>query len=127
MTLFTLRSAEHCRFDAVCLGEVMLRLDPGNGRVRTTRQFQVWEGGGEFSDRGNTAASQLRKGDIDWDHIFGTLTAGSGPVAGRGADQKTRPRGQAAVKRKPGTASAGQTGTVAPQGGTIDRVLTKAP
>jgi putative transposase len=53
-------------------------------------------------------------------------TTGSGPVAGRGADQKTRIRGQVAVKRQPGTASAGQTGTVPPQGGTADRVLTRA-
>jgi putative transposase len=53
-------------------------------------------------------------------------TAGSSPVAGRGADQKTRVRGQVAAKRQPGTASAGQTGTVPPQGGTIDRVLAKA-
>ena len=53
-------------------------------------------------------------------------TAGSGPVAGRGADQKTRVRGQVALKRQPGTASAAQTGTVPPQGGTTDRVLTKA-
>lgn len=53
-------------------------------------------------------------------------TAGSGPVAGRGADQKTRVRGQVAVKRQPGTASAGQTGTVPPEGGTTNRVLAKA-
>ena len=53
-------------------------------------------------------------------------TAGSGPVAGRGADQKTRIRGQVAVKRLPGTAPAGQTGTVPPQGGTTNRVLAKA-
>lgn len=53
-------------------------------------------------------------------------TAGSGPVAGRGADQKTRVRGQVAVKRQPGPAFAGQTGTVAPQGTTTKRVLTKA-
>jgi putative transposase len=53
-------------------------------------------------------------------------TAGSGSVAGRGADQKTRVRGQVAVKRQPGTAPAGQTGTVPPQGGTTDRVLPKA-
>lgn len=144
-----LRSREECRYDAVSLGEVMLRLDPGEGRVRTARQFQVWEGGGEYnvarglrrcfglrtavvtafadnevgrlledfiltggvdtslirwvpfdgigravrnglnftergfgirgalgvSDRGHTAASQLRAGDIDWEHIFGTLGA----------------------------------------------------
>ena len=149
MSLLNLRDAADCRYDAVSLGEVMLRLDPGDGRVRTTRQFQAWEGGGEYnvarglrrcfglrtavvtafadnevgrliedfilqggvdtslirwvpydgigrtvrnglnftergfgvrgavgvSDRGNTAASQLRAGDIDWDHIFGTLGA----------------------------------------------------
>lgn len=38
-----------CQYDAVALGEVMLRLDPGQGRVRTARQFQVWEGGGEYN------------------------------------------------------------------------------
>ncbi|GAA3455221.1 IS607 family element RNA-guided endonuclease TnpB [Dactylosporangium matsuzakiense] len=53
-------------------------------------------------------------------------TAGSGPVAGRGADQKTRVRGQVAVKRQPGTTSVDQTGTVPLQGRTIDRVLTQA-
>jgi IS605 OrfB family transposase len=53
-------------------------------------------------------------------------TAGSGPVAARGADHKTRVRGQVAVKREPGPASAIQTGTVPPRGGTADRVLTKA-
>ncbi|GAA1371552.1 hypothetical protein GCM10009661_32310 [Catellatospora chokoriensis] len=53
-------------------------------------------------------------------------TAGSGPVAGRGAIQKTRPRGQEAQERQPGTATAGQTGTVPPQGRTTDPVLTRA-
>ena len=38
-----------CRWDQVSLGEVMLRLDPGEGRVHTTRTFQVWEGGGEYN------------------------------------------------------------------------------
>jgi 2-dehydro-3-deoxygluconokinase len=149
MSLLNIRDAAQCRYDAVSLGEVMLRLDPGDGRVRTTRQFRAWEGGGEYnvtrglrrcfglrtavvtafadnevgrlvedfilqggvdtslirwvpydgigrtvrnglnftergfgvrgavgvSDRGHTAASQLRAGDIDWDHIFGTLGA----------------------------------------------------
>jgi IS605 OrfB family transposase len=51
--------------------------------------------------------------------------AGSGPAAGRGADRKTCVCGQVAVKRQPGTAFAGQTGTVPPQGGTTDRVLTR--
>jgi 2-dehydro-3-deoxygluconokinase len=37
------------RWDCLSLGEVMLRLDPGEGRVSTTRQFTVWEGGGEYN------------------------------------------------------------------------------
>ena len=139
------KSKENCRWDIVSLGEVMLRLDPGEGRVHTTRSFQVWEGGGEYnvarglkrcfgleatlvtafadnavgrlvqdliyqggvdqshvkwvkfdgvgrnvrnglnftergfgvraaagcSDRGHTAVSQLKAGEIDWDQIFG--------------------------------------------------------
>ena len=143
----TLRPAEDCLYDVVSLGEVMLRLDPGAGRIRTARSFDVWEGGGEYnvarglsrafglragvvtalvdnevgrlvenlilaggvdarhivwresdgigrtvrnglnftergfgvrgavgvSDRGNTAASQLRPEDVDWDHLFGKL------------------------------------------------------
>jgi 2-dehydro-3-deoxygluconokinase len=134
-----------CRFDALSLGEVMLRLDPGEGRIHTTRCFQVWEGGGEYnvarglkrcfgldtavvtalvdnpvgrlvqdliyqggvdqshvkwvaddgvgrasrnglnftergygvraalgcSDRGHTAVSQLKPGDVDWEAVFG--------------------------------------------------------
>ena len=60
----------------------------------------------------------LAAGEVD--------TAGSGPVVGRGADRKTRLGGPVAGKRQPGTAPAGQTGTVPPQGGTTDRVLTKA-
>ena len=142
MSTLNLKGREACRWDAVALGEVMLRLDPGPGRVRTARSFQVWEGGGEYnvvralrkcfglstavvtalvdnevedlmltggvdvshvkwvpfdglgrasrvglnftekgygirsalgtSDRGHTAASQLRPGDIDWDQIFGS-------------------------------------------------------
>src|SRR6266576_1746461 len=123
-----IRSKGECRWDLISLGEVMLRLDPGDGRVATTRTFQVWEGGGEYnvarglkrcfgldaavvtaladnpvgrlvqdliyqggvdqshvrwmkydgvgraalgcSDRGHTAVSQLKPGDIDWEAIF---------------------------------------------------------
>ena len=141
------KKIEECTFDMLSLGEVMLRLDPGEGRIKTTRSFRAWEGGGEYnvarglrrcfglktavvtaladneigrlvedfmlqggvdtslvkwvkydgigrsvrnglnftergygirgavgvSDRGNTAASQLKVGDIDWEYIFGTL------------------------------------------------------
>ncbi|WDZ83624.1 sugar kinase [Micromonospora cathayae] len=147
MSALTPRPAADCRYDLVSLGEVMLRLDPGEGRVRTARQFRVWEGGGEYnvarglrrcfglrtaivtafadnevgrlledlvlqggvdpslitwmrydgigrsvrnglnftergfgvrgavgtSDRGHSAASQLRPDDVDWDHLFGAL------------------------------------------------------
>jgi 2-dehydro-3-deoxygluconokinase len=135
------------RWDQLSLGEVMLRFDPGDQRIWTTRQFAVCEGGGEYnvarglkrcfgsdtavvtaladnpvgrlvedlmnqggvdhsltkwvpydgvgrsvrnglnftergfgvraalgcSDRGHTAVSQLKEGDINWNHIFGEL------------------------------------------------------
>ena len=49
MSIFNLRPPESVKFDEVSLGEVMLRLDPGEGRVRTARQFRAWEGGGEYN------------------------------------------------------------------------------
>jgi 2-dehydro-3-deoxygluconokinase len=140
-----IKEKKDCRWDCVSLGEIMLRLDPGDKRIHTTREFCVWEGGGEYnvarglkrcfsletavvtaladnpvgrliqdliyqggvdqshvrwieydgvgretrnglnfterghgvraalgcSDRGHTAVSQLRPGDIDWEKIFG--------------------------------------------------------
>lgn len=144
MSTFSPKLRASCRWDLVSLGEVMIRLDPGEGRVRTAREFRVWEGGGEYnvarglkrcfametavvtaivdndvgrllsdliyqggvdqshvkwvpfdgvgrtarnglnftergfgvrgaagcSDRGHTAVSQLKPGDIDWRRIF---------------------------------------------------------
>ncbi|MDP0500471.1 MAG: sugar kinase [Verrucomicrobiota bacterium JB022] len=144
-----IKASSECFYDCVSLGEIMLRLDPGEGRVRTARQFTAWEGGGEYNvsrglrrcfglrtavvtafadnevgrliedfvlqggvdtrfiqwkpydgigrdvrnglnftergfgirgavgvpDRANTAASQMKPGDIDWDYIFGKLGA----------------------------------------------------
>src|SRR4051794_23794195 len=141
-----IKTKGECRWDLVSLGEVMLRLDPGEGRVATARSFQVWEGGGEYnvarglrrcfnqrtaivtalvdnpvgrlvedlmlqggcdlsylrwvaddgvgrrtrnglnftergfgvraalgcSDRGHTAISQLKPGDVDWNALFGS-------------------------------------------------------
>jgi 2-dehydro-3-deoxygluconokinase len=46
---FVAKPKSSCRWDIVSLGEVMLRLDPGEGRVATTRNFRVWEGGGEYN------------------------------------------------------------------------------
>ncbi|HYA61710.1 MAG TPA: sugar kinase [Candidatus Sulfotelmatobacter sp.] len=148
MTL-KLRAKEKCRWDMISLGEVMLRFDPGEKRIWTTRSFDVYEGGGEYnvarglkrcfgldtaivtafadnpvgrllqdliyqggvdqslvrwvpydgvgrtvrnglnftergfgfraalgcSDRGHTAISQLKSGEINWEHIFGSLGA----------------------------------------------------
>jgi 2-dehydro-3-deoxygluconokinase len=48
MTLM-FRPAAECAYDVVSLGEVMLRLDPGEDRIRTARRFRVWEGGGEYN------------------------------------------------------------------------------
>ena len=147
MASLPIKAAGTCQYDELSLGEIMLRLDPGEGRIRTTREFRVWEGGGEYnvarglrrcfglktavatafadndvgrlledfilqggvstefikwmpfdgvgrtvrnglnftergfgvrgavgvSDRGLSAASQLKPGDFDWDHIFGKL------------------------------------------------------
>ena len=61
--LLTLRDADACRWDCVALGEVMLRFDPGPGRIRAARRFDVYEGGGEYN-----AVRALRKG-------FGQRTA----------------------------------------------------
>lgn len=44
-----LRPEKECKYDALSLGEVMLRLDPGEGRIRAAREFKVWEGGGEYN------------------------------------------------------------------------------
>jgi len=44
-----IKPAAACRFDEVSLGEVMLRLDPGDGRIHTTRELRCWEGGGEYN------------------------------------------------------------------------------
>jgi len=59
----TIKPAAACRFDELSLGEIMLRLDPGEGRIRTAREFKAWEGGGEYN-----VARGLRK-------CFGLRTA----------------------------------------------------
>ncbi len=149
MSILNLKAKGSYKYDCISLGEVMLRLDPGDGRIRNTREFKAWEGGGEYnvsrglrkcfgmncgvvtafaendigrliedlifqggvdtslikwfpfdgigrtvrnglnftekgfgiraalgvSDRANTAASQLKAGDVDWEYIFGELGA----------------------------------------------------
>ncbi|MDR1305046.1 MAG: sugar kinase [Verrucomicrobiales bacterium] len=59
----SIKSADSCVFSAISLGEIMLRLDPGDTRIRTARAFRAWEGGGEYN-----VARGLRK-------CFGLKTA----------------------------------------------------
>src|ERR1044072_3745682 len=47
--VLNIKAKADCLWDLVSLGEVMLRLDPGEGRIHTARAFQVWEGGGEYN------------------------------------------------------------------------------
>lgn len=90
--LLAIRPARDCRWDCVALGEVMLRFDPGEGRVRNSRSFQVWEGGGEYNvarglastfglrtsavtalprnDLGELCAGLIRQGGVDGSHIL---------------------------------------------------------
>ncbi len=49
MAKLEVKPKEHCMWDCVALGEIMIRLDPGEGRIRTARSFNVWEGGGEYN------------------------------------------------------------------------------
>lgn len=60
-----IRPAQECAYDIVSLGEVMLRLDPGAGRIRTAREFAAWEGGGEYNvARGLSRAFGMRAGVV---------------------------------------------------------------
>jgi 2-dehydro-3-deoxygluconokinase len=49
MTALKIKSRDECRWDCLALGEVMLRLDPGDGRISTARSFHAYEGGGEYN------------------------------------------------------------------------------
>jgi 2-dehydro-3-deoxygluconokinase len=49
MAIIDLRQRSQCKYDILSLGEIMIRLDPGEERIHTTRHFRVWEGGGEYN------------------------------------------------------------------------------
>src|ERR1700739_3096655 len=49
METLALKPPQSCTWDCISLGEVMLRFDPGEGRIHTARSFSVWEGGGEYN------------------------------------------------------------------------------
>jgi 2-dehydro-3-deoxygluconokinase len=69
------RAADSCKWDCLALGEVMLRFDPGFGRVRNARSFTVWEGGGEYNvaralrkafGKRSTVVTALPVNDVGW-------------------------------------------------------------
>jgi 2-dehydro-3-deoxygluconokinase len=73
--ILDIRPASDCRWDCASFGEVMLRFDPGHGRVRNARTFQVWEGGGEYNvaramrktwGKRSTAVTALPANDLGW-------------------------------------------------------------
>ncbi len=70
-----IKPAGPARWDVAALGEVMLRFDPGEGRIRNARHFQVWEGGGEYNlaraarkcfDLSATVVTSLPRNDVGW-------------------------------------------------------------
>jgi 2-dehydro-3-deoxygluconokinase len=84
------RSKEKCRWDLISLGEVMLRLDPGEKRIWTTRQFEVFEGGGEY----NVARGLKRCFGLDTAVVTVFADNPIGPDAGAlGALRRRRPDG----------------------------------
>src|SRR5947199_8397429 len=60
-----IKSKDQCRWDELSLGEVMLRFDPGDHRIATTRKFEVFEGGGEY----NVARGLNRCFGLDTAHV----------------------------------------------------------
>jgi len=62
--MLNIKPKENCKWDIVSLGEVMLRLDPGDRRIHTTRSFDVWEGGGEYNVARNLAKCFRRRAGI---------------------------------------------------------------
>ena len=101
-----LRPKEECMYDAVSLGEVMLRLDPGEGRILTARSFRAWEGGGEYNvirglrkcfgmktavltaladnEVGKLLEDLMMQGGVDTSHIFWKKTDGIGRICRNG-------------------------------------------
>ena len=49
MSVLNIKPKDQCKYDILSLGEIMLRLDPGDSRIHTTREFKIWEGGGEYN------------------------------------------------------------------------------
>ncbi len=107
MAEIQLRPAEDCRYDGVALGEVMMRIDPGDVPTRRARAARIWHGGGEtnvaeglsacFGLRtavvtalvddgiGRNIENQMREAGVDTTHIIWFSTDGKGRFS---TDQK---------------------------------------
>ena len=130
---------EKCRWDLVSLGEVMLRLDPGDGRVSTTRSFRCWEGGGEynvarglrrcfgldtavvtaFADNpvGRLVQDLIYQGGVDDSHVVWVPYDGPGRAVRNGLNFTERGFG---VRAAQGCSDRGHTAISQLQPGTID-------
>jgi len=139
MAELQLRPADQCKWDCVSLGEVMIRLDPGDGRVRTTRQFQVWEGGGEYNvsrglrrcfgmktalvtaivdnEVGRLLENLILQGGVDISHVKWVDFDGIGRVARNGLNFTERGFGVRAAK---GCSDRGHTAVSQLKAGDID-------
>jgi 2-dehydro-3-deoxygluconokinase len=53
--VLNIKDKTDCRWDLMCLGEILLRFDPGDRRIHNSRDFTVWDGGAEYNVAANTA------------------------------------------------------------------------
>ena len=53
--MLNIKDKTDCRWDLMCLGEILLRFDPGNRRIHNSREFTVWDGGAEYNVAANGA------------------------------------------------------------------------
>jgi 2-dehydro-3-deoxygluconokinase len=139
MAVLQIKPKEECKWDCVSLGEIMIRLDPGDGRVRTTRQFRVWEGGGEYNvtrglrrcfglrtavvtaivdnEVGRLLEDLMLQGDVDMSHVKWVPFDGCGRRARNGLNFVERGFGVRAAK---GCSDRGHTAVSQLKAGDID-------
>ncbi len=139
MPALRLRAAGDCRFDALSLGEVMLRLDPGEERIRSTRHFRVWEGGGEYNvarglrrcfglrtaivtaladnEIGRLVEDLMLQGGVDTSHVSWLPYDGIGRLARNGLNFTERGFG---VRGAVGVSDRGHTAVAAMRPGDVD-------
>ncbi|MFP4644619.1 MAG: PfkB family carbohydrate kinase [Spirochaetales bacterium] len=126
----TIEPKDSARWDLAALGEVMIRLDPGERRIRTARSLNVWEGGGEYNvaralkrcfglestvitaipdnEVGELLIDLIHQGGVDQSHIVHTPFDGIGRAARVGLNFTERGfgvRGAVGVSDRAGSAA----------------------